>query len=310
MTDTNRVSLYLLEESTWGTTPSSGAWETLRFTGESLSLNVDTANSAEIRADRNVEDIIRTGENVSGDINFELSHGTYDSLLEGLMMSSFSSNELVNGTTLKSFSIEKKFEQLTKYHTFKGCRVSSMNLSVNAGEIVTGSFSFMGKELEADTSSASSGTPAAATTTAAYNAINNVTVLNEGGSSLADKVTSLSLTIDNNLRQNVAIGTAAPSQIGLGQFLVTGTMTVYFSSSAIFDKFVAGTDSALAFTLSDLGGSAKTINFNMPKIEYTSATVLAGGVNSDVMAEVGFTAKYQSTANSGIGGTLKITRSA
>ena len=310
MTDTNRVSLYLLKETTWGTTPASGAWETLRFTGESLALNVDTANSAEIRADRNVEDIIRTGENVSGDINFELSHGSYDSLLEGLMMSTFSSNELVNGTTLTSFSIEKKFEQLTKYHTFKGCRVSSMNLSVNAGEIVTGSFSFMGKDLTADTSSASTGTPSAATTTAAYNAINNVTVLNEGGNALADKVTSLSLTIDNNLRQNVAIGSSAPSQIGLGQFLVTGTMTVYFSSSAIFDKFVAGTDSALAFTLSDLGGSAKTINFNMPKIEYTSATVLAGGVNSDVMAEVGFTAKYQSADNSGIDGTLKITRSA
>ena len=112
MTDTNRVSLYLLEETTWGTTPSSGAWETLRFTGESLTLNVDTANSAEIRSDRNIEDIIRTGENVSGDINFEFSHETFDSLLEGLMMSSFSSNALVNGTTLKSYSIEKKFEEL------------------------------------------------------------------------------------------------------------------------------------------------------------------------------------------------------
>lgn len=310
MTDTNRVSLYLLPETTWGTTPATGAWETLRYTGESLQLNVDTANSSEIRADRNVEDIIRTSENVSGDINFEFSHGTFDSLLEGLMMASWSSNELVNGTTLKSFSIEKKFEQLTKYHTFKGCRVSTMNLNVNAGEIVTGSFGFMGKSLTAASSSASSGTPTAASTTSVYNAINNVTVLNEGGSSYADKVTSLSLTIDNNLRQNVAIGTSAPSGIGFGQFLASGTMTVYFSSSAVFDKFVAGTDSALAFTLSDLGGSAKTVNFNLPNIEYTSATVLAGGVNSDVMAEVGFTAKYQSTANSGIGGTLKITRSA
>jgi hypothetical protein len=310
MTDTNRVSLYLLPEVTWGTTPSAGAWETLRFTGESLQLNVDTSNSAEIRADRNLQDIIRTSENVSGDINFELSHGTFDSLLEGLMMSSWSTNVLTNGTTLKSYSIEKKFEELTKFHTFKGCRVSSMNLSVNAGEIVTGSFSLMGKSLEVDTASASTGTPAAASTTTAYNAINNVTVLNLDGSSFADKVTSLSITVENNLRQNVAIGTATPSGIGLGQFLVTGTMTVYFSSSTVFDKFVAGTDSALAFTLSDLAVSAKTLNFNMPSIEFTSATVLAGGANSDVMAEVGFTAKYQSTANSGIGGTLQITRSA
>ena len=306
MTDTNRVSLYLLEETTtWGTTPSSGAWETLRFTGESLTLNVDTANSAEIRSDRNVEDIIRTGENVSGDINFEFSHGTFDSLLEGLMCAEFSSGVLTNGTVLKSYTIEKKFEQLTKYHTFKGCRVGSMNINVNAGEIVTGSFSLMGKDLTTSSSSASSGTPADPTTSPAYNAINNVSVLNEGGSSLADKVTALSLTIENNLRQNVAIGSSAPSQIGLGQFLVTGTMTVYFSSSQIFDKFVNGTDSSLSFTLSDLAGTPNTVNFNLPKIEYTSATVLAGGVNSDVMAEVGFTAKYDSTT----AGTLKITKS-
>jgi hypothetical protein len=301
MTDTNRVSLYVLEEATWGTTPASGAFQELRYTGESLVYNVETASSSQIRSDRNVSDVVRTQASTSGDVQFELSYGSFDTLLEGLMMSDWASDVLKNGTTLKSYSVEKNFEGLGKFHTFKGLRVSSMSLDMGAGEMVTGSFAFIGKGITTSTSSASTGTPQAANNNSVFNAVNNVTVLKEGGSSYSDKVMSLSLNVENNLRANQAIASLEPTRIGFGQFNVSGSMSVYFQNQGVFDKFVNGTDSSIEFSLSD-GTNDYTVL--IPKVEYTAANVTAGGANSDVMAEVEFTAKYDSVNNC----TLKISR--
>jgi len=78
-------------------------------------------------------------------------------------------------------------------------------------------------------------------------------------------------------------------------------MSVYFQNQGVFDKFVNGTDSSIEFTLSD---GTNSYNVLIPKVEYTAANVTAGGANSDVMAEVEFTAKYDATNDC----TLKITR--
>jgi len=301
MTDTNRVSLYVLPETTWGTTPAAGNFEELRYTGESLVFNVETASSSQIRSDRNVSDVVRTQASTSGDVQFELSYGSFDTLLEGLMMGSWATDVLKNGTTLKSFSIEKYFEGLNKYHTFKGLRVSSMSLDLGAGDMVTGSFAFLGKGIATGTSSASTGTPTAANSNSIFNAVDNVTVLKEGGSTYSDKVMSLSLNVENNLRANQSVGSLEATRIGFGQFNVSGSMSVYFQNQGVFDKFVNGTDSSIEFTLSD---GTNSYNVLIPKVEYTAANVTAGGANSDVMAEVEFTAKYDATNDC----TLKITR--
>lgn len=301
MTDTNRVSLYVLPETTWGTTPAAGNFEELRYTGESLVYNVETASSSQIRSDRNVSDVVRTQASTSGDVQFELSYGSFDTLLEGLMMGSWATDVLKNGTTLKSFSIEKYFEGLNKYHTFKGLRVSSMSLDLGAGDMVTGSFAFLGKGIATGTSSASTGTPTAANSNSIFNAVDNVTVLKEGGSTYSDKVMSLSLNVENNLRANQSVGSLEATRIGFGQFNVSGSMSVYFQNQGVFDKFVNGTDSSIEFTLSD---GTNSYNVLIPKVEYTAANVTAGGANSDVMAEVEFTAKYDATNDC----TLKITR--
>ena len=302
MADTNRTSLYLLEESTFGTTPASSAWATLRPTGESLQFGITNVTSDEIRSDRNITDLVQTDATVTGDLNFELSHGSFDTLLEGCMCSAFSANVLKNGTTLKSYSIEKKFADVSRYHTYKGCRVGGMNLSVASGSIVTGSFSFQGKNAIAGNSSASSGTPSAQTTTTPFNAVGNLGTLKEGGSTLSDNVMSINLTISNNLRSNTAIGTLGSTGIGLGTFEVSGSMSVYFANDTLYNKYLASTASSLEFTLTDASSNAYT--FLLPKIKYSSGTVMAGSQNADLMAELGFQAIYNASDTA----TIKITR--
>jgi len=77
MADTNRVQLSFNEEETaWGTMSVSATTPLidLRFTGESFAFNIANIQSAEIRSDRQVTDLIQTGADVSGGFNFELSY--------------------------------------------------------------------------------------------------------------------------------------------------------------------------------------------------------------------------------------------
>lgn len=121
MSDSNRVGLYYLAEVTWGTIPSAAMTE-CRYTGESLSFSIDTTVSDEIRADRQVTDLIQTGASPSGDINFELSYGTYDDFLKSALYSSGwigvgggSTNTLTAGATASNlnFSLDATANTIT-----------------------------------------------------------------------------------------------------------------------------------------------------------------------------------------------------
>lgn len=83
----NRVLLSYIEESTYGTTPSGNLQE-IRMTGESLKGDTQTTNSAEIRDDRMISDVLRTMVSASGDIQFELSYGSFDDFLVAALRSS------------------------------------------------------------------------------------------------------------------------------------------------------------------------------------------------------------------------------
>ncbi len=86
MSDTNRVSLGIVEEITPGTTPATPAFQVLRITGTpSLAFNPVTVTSEEIRSDRNITDLILVGAESGGDAGHELSHGALDTILEGAL---------------------------------------------------------------------------------------------------------------------------------------------------------------------------------------------------------------------------------
>lgn len=85
MSDSSRVQLRYLEETTWGQIPAI-ALNDLRFTGESLKHATDTTKSSEIRSDRQVTDVIRTSIEAQGGVDFELSYAAFDDLIAGAMM--------------------------------------------------------------------------------------------------------------------------------------------------------------------------------------------------------------------------------
>ena len=77
MADADRLQLSTIKESVYGTYINAGQ-QILRYTSESLAATNENTPSEEIRGDRQIADVPRTSFSAGGDINFELSYGTYD----------------------------------------------------------------------------------------------------------------------------------------------------------------------------------------------------------------------------------------
>jgi hypothetical protein len=73
-----------VEEVTYGTTPAT-APDNVRMTGESLAFSLTKTESAEIRPDRQITDLIVTAAGASGGINFELSYKEFDDMIRAAL---------------------------------------------------------------------------------------------------------------------------------------------------------------------------------------------------------------------------------
>ncbi len=305
MSGTSQTRLAYIEEVTYGVTPSSPAFKTARMTGEGLKPNINNIKSEEIRADRNVPDLIQVGSSAGGDVNGELSYGAYDDWLESLMNSAWSTNVLKNGVTPKSFTLEKTFETgaTDQYHRFAGSIVDSLDLSMSVDAIVQAKFNFLSKGMTAAQAEIASATYAAATSNSVINAAANFASLAITGAT-SPALMKLDINIKNNLAQQRQLGSIDARGIRTGRFEVTGSFDAYFENEELLDLFLAGSGADLTFKLG--GASSKNYLFEIPNLKFETAEVVAGGNDQDLIIPMTFTGLY----DSGDAATLKITRTA
>lgn len=284
----------------------------LRNTGSSLQFTADSVQSQEIRADRNVADIIRTQSSTSGDISFELSYATFDDFIQGALGADFTGTgtdldpyTAVNGSADKYFTIERKFETgaTDAYEQFQSCEVDTFSLNIAASQIVTGSMNIMGLTATQSSSSVDGDGYTAANTNRVYNSVSMVTSVLEGGVEYKENVQSFTMEIANNKRESRAIGSEAPSCIGDGQFTVTGQVVIYFKDNTVYSKFLNDSSSSLVVELEDDAGSTSgnIIRITLPNVKYTAVDRPVPGNNQDVLV----TLDYQAIFDSGIGGTVQ-----
>ncbi len=92
MGDTNRIQISYVKEVTWGETPAAALTD-MRITSDDLLYNITNITSEEIRADRNITDLIQTGADTSGGYNFELSFDSpADDFWESALFNPFGSD--------------------------------------------------------------------------------------------------------------------------------------------------------------------------------------------------------------------------
>lgn len=381
--DSNRVTLRWVEESTWGTTPAGPSMTTLPLTSEGLKGDVGNVTSQTIRSDKNISDITKVGGGASGPISFEFSFNDFDNFMQGALQSTWATTVVSagvasahysgahiqcdssalngildnqwlrtansstatndgdwrvtdvstetpgagqakvyfadassgsaasftsevfeaattlkgrvmrNGVTLRSYSLEKAFNDISVYEQFAGCRVADMDINLESESILTGGFSFMGKSMTVSTVATASAT-VAASTNPKMNASGNVARIYEGSDAITTAAfKSLTMKVDCSTRPQSKIGSDALAGIGTGVTEITGTVQAYFADKTLVNKFLAGTYSSLRFQAQD--DNNKSYMFTIPRIKYTNSQELASGPNNDVMVELDWGATIDST---------------
>lgn len=85
MANGSRHSLRLTPEVTYGVTPATPQFATVRHTGTTLGLSKESLQSEEIRDDRQIADFRHGARQVGGDISVELSCFSFDTILEATL---------------------------------------------------------------------------------------------------------------------------------------------------------------------------------------------------------------------------------
>ncbi len=396
----DRVRLAYVVESIPGTTPTTPALQIVRLTGESLDVTRENIVSSELRADRNVMDLIQVGGGAGGGVEFELSCGTYDDLLASALQGSWGGGSaadpdkivtstdmingvytiaaqpaaparitvtrtvagsadtagvvtitgpdandkpitedivpgatgvtvsgqktfktvtlvvgsgwtsdgtadqitvgvaampavLKNGSTPKSFTLERTLLDLTPsaYFRFKGMQANGFSLTCATKEIVKGSFDFLGMSGEAAEAAIAGATYLDATTGEVMDAASGFAGFSVAGLS-GVHVSSLSLDATNNLRAPTAAGSVNALGIGAGRFELSGSLEAYFEDIKLYEAFLNGDATALAFTLGRTTNEKYT--FTIPRLKFETGTVQAQGNDSDIMASMTYRGLYDS----------------
>lgn len=304
MANGSRHALYYVEEVTYGTTPTNPALKPIRHKSTSLALTKESFQSEELRSDRQIADFRHGNYQIGGDIEVELSFGSFDDILEGVLCGDWvnetpasGTDRLKAGTTRHSYSILRHFGDLAAgnaYHLFKGVEFSKLSMSVAPNAIVGLTLSTIGQDQTLDTTAPSGSTYPAATTTSPMDSFTGT--INEAGVAIA-VVTELEITIENGQEARFVIGDAQTLRPTIGRSNVTGTVTAYFENTTLLEKFINETESSLDFTLVDLDGNQYL--FNIPRIKYTGGQPDVGGEGPITLA-MPFQALLDSTTSTNI----------
>lgn len=301
----SRAGLSYVAETVFGTTPATPSLIQLPYTTQSLDLTKERVTGNDIQPDRMPRVDRHGNRSASGDIVVDLRKGDYDPFFESVFMGTFSTNVLKIGTTPKSFTIEDAATDITQFRLFTGMTVSSLAVSIRPNQMVTGTFSMVGKDM------AISGTSVDAVKTAAssnqpFDAYSGTLKVANAGSPLVSSaiVTGFDFTINNALAPTFVVGASTTPQLEYGMATVEGTITAYFEDASLINRFLNETQTALEVSVDDPTGSSD-YTFLFPRVKINGASVPVENPTSRIIT-LPFVALYDTTEATNI----KLTRSA
>ena len=299
MADSLRHKLSYVAESTRGTTPATPTLNVLRNTGVTLGMSKTLVATEEARSDRQRLLPKHGNKQVGGDISGELTYGTYDDFLEAVLGGTWTGDVLKAGTTRRYFSMLREYEDLPSdnFHLYDSCELNTFNMSVAPDAIVNVSFGIIGSGLNIGSAEPASSSYNAANTNRPFDSFSGV--IQEGGSPIA-VVTSLEMSLNNNLQPLFVVGSDTSIKPSIGSSDVSGTITVYFEDGSLLDKFISETASSLYFSLVQDGN---TLEFTIPKLIYTGGQPDTAS-SGPITLTMPFTAGYDETEDT----NLKIER--
>ena len=193
-----------------------------------------------------------------------------------------------NGTTQKSFTLEKNFSDITQYLGLTGMVANTFNLNIESQQKTTGSFGFIGKQGVLQQTAFGTGANGAASTSKIFSVGSHIKNIRENAAALGDAYAkTLNLSLTNNIRPQDAVGHIGAVGVSAGTVGVTGQLTAYFENELLYDKFTNKTDTSLDYRLEDAAGNAYIIS--LPKVNYSDGEIVTPGINEFLVVNLPFT---------------------
>ena len=309
MADSSKHSLYIIKETTYGALPATPTVQEIRQTGVTMALSKDSLESDEAQADRQIAGFTQGANQVAGAVNFELSHGSFDTLLPGALQSAdWASNVIKSGVIRSSYSLIREFSDISiangRYQIFLGCEIDQFQLTMAANAKVTGSFNFIGKSLNIPTAAITGLVKTAANSNPIMNSF--IGSISEGGATIS-VATEVNFTLANGLANRFVVGARDSLEPSVGRSNLTGQLTAYFENKALLQKFLNATESELTIVITDTQTTAKSLTIEIPRLIYTGGqTDTAGGSGEN---SITIPLPFQALRDATEASNLKITRS-
>lgn len=300
----SRSGLSYVVESVFGTTPATPSLIQLPYTSHSLNLTKERVQGNDIQPDRMLRTDRHGNRSVAGDITVDLRKGDYDAFLESLMFSTFATNILKTGTTPKFFSIEDAAEDIAQYRLFTGMAVSQGSFSIRPNQMVTCTFSMVGKNMTISGTSVDAA-KTASSTNAPFDAYSGALNIGDfGGSGTTSTIiTGIDFTVNNSLAPTFVVGSSTTPQLEYGMSTVEGTVTAYFEDATLINRFINETESLMTVVVDDPTGSSD-YTFYFPRVKFNGADVPVDNPQSRIVT-LPFVALYDPVSAT----NLRITRS-
>lgn len=291
-----------------GTNATGLTLKQLRYNTESLNHTIENTATAEVTPTRVETDLIQVSVQGAGNTNHEWSYSSFDDWLEAIMCSTWSGGgagaTLDNGSTLRTFMVQKAFEDMSpvQYHDFNGVALDGLDMSMDVGRIITAQFSMLAFGATVFEQQIGGATLSAAPSTSPMSAVANLQSITIDSVPYTGCVMSMKLRIKNNIRAIKCVGQATARDMKIGKFQVTGDLQFYFNEGSNFRKFTKGTEFSLSYVMIDGQGNSHTFTF--PRLKFETGEVFGQGTNTDVMFNSTFRGLYDSTTTR----VLRITR--
>ncbi|KQF27193.1 phage tail tube protein [Acinetobacter baumannii] len=286
-----KIRLYACEEAVLGTTPANPVWYTVRRVTDSLTENVTTEDSSEVVDSRFRQGAVVTEAEVTGQLEFELSLGTFDLFLNVLAFNNWAANALsFGGGVRKSLTLVKVFEDVGQVFIYRGIQVNTGEMTIQTTGKITGNFGLVGSSFtRQQVNPVTNPIPAS---TRPLVSMPNVEKLLINGQSIQGKACLQTLTINfsNNLEAIRCIGSGKYTpefylekmmDIGVNaNFMFSATSASWIDAIKTRDVFT------LTFDITDTKGSK--YSFNFPQLEVKEANHPDGGGDDIITIDINF----------------------
>lgn len=217
-------------------------------------------------------------------------------------------DKLSIGIVKKSMTIEKTFLDLTdKAIIYRGCLVSQMELNVEYGSLISGSFSTMGNNYEpVDAASEFASFDTYFDPPATSNSLNGsvdmpIIATNVNGAWGQDDfcLQNLNLTLNNNLTVQNCIGKAAPEDYSPGTAQITADLSSYLKNGnwGMISRKLSQQPFAIGFMVENGEGF---YGFYIPALQVSFDDPQSAGANQEVSMDMSGVAKVGANGESAL----------